>query len=795
VKIKVETKKNNMRTQQYIQVEAIVAKYRTLASNNEAVKSTSKSVTGTFIPQDIARLDFMEQLIARIYQLRAGENAHPDVVAHYSEVASYYIEGLLTDIEEQYLVDHFGEFVDYAFEHTNTIVGLWDDDFDSPNEWSCLVPYLLDSNVGKIFIANSDSGREFMGLSNCEITVASGFSEAAIRALACGKSIKAYQGSKSLEKLWADIDPLSYNAVIVDMRNCRSTSGSEKSVEECFNACKRIVKDGGDILLCLSKDSVLSDNTLSLRSQLISGKILKEVISLPSGNLLLHIVKSPQNSFVACDISQLSKKSNDREVDLEAFLKELDMAEMPERDKCPIIRRYDYDNLDERMLLPTFYLRFPKEGAPIGTFTSICSDEVLSDECGEDEKVVTVNNLSTVFTRGAFNVDELPSIKRDKLRRYHRVEGPAVVMAVSEQDVAIGYTTDSATFLVPRNLYVLKPLDEVDVKYVACILLSKTLKTQLSALVYGKGIQAKLVTNWDKLILVNLPSDREQQEYIQQTILQDYSTQQSAVESQEKGFKYSIRLRKHALSQNISAFDSLFSSLEFCMNEHNGHLIADDQVSPISSMTVGEAMDILRSNLMDIRERVARLTDDNDWGKCETIEPQKFIEEYENKHMSSSFRFEHLWEPFETNSFTKDVFDRQTGKLLFHKGDSINAAWFPRKALMQVFDNIVTNAREHGFTDSNRKDYTIRTSWDTDGLNMLIKISNNGAPLHADVNENLVLEYGYSTALNHNGHGGIGGGEIAEIMRRFGGNVSVISSPDKAFTVTYVLTLPLASIY
>jgi signal transduction histidine kinase len=231
------------------------------------------------------------------------------------------------------------------------------------------------------------------------------------------------------------------------------------------------------------------------------------------------------------------------------------------------------------------------------------------------------------------------------------------------------------------------------------------------------------------------------------------------------------------------------------MNEHNGHLIADDQVSPISSMTVGEAMDILRSNLMDIRERVARLTDDNDWGKCETIEPQKFIEEYENKHMSSSFRFEHLWEPFETNSFTKDVFDRQTGKLLFHKGDSINAAWFPRKALMQVFDNIVTNAREHGFTDSNRKDYTIRTSWDTDGLNMLIKISNNGAPLHADVNENLVLEYGYSTALNHNGHGGIGGGEIAEIMRKFGGNVSVISSPDKAFTVTYVLTMPLASVY
>ena len=65
----------------------------------------------------------------------------------------------------------------------------------------------------------------------------------------------------------------------------------------------------------------------------------------------------------------------------------------------------------------------------------------------------------------------------------------------------------------------------------------------------------------------------------------------------------------------------------------------------------------------------------------------------------------------------------------------------------------------------------------------------------ADINTDLVMEYGYSTALNERGHGGIGGGEIAEIMRRFGGDVSVISSPGRLFTVTYVLRMPLASLY
>ena len=125
----------------------------------------------------------------------------------------------------------------------------------------------------------------------------------------------------------------------------------------------------------------------------------------------------------------------------------------------------------------------------------------------------------------------------------------------------------------------------------------------------------------------------------------------------------------------------------------------------------------------------------------------------------------------------------------------MNTAWFPRKALQQVLDNIVANAREHGFKDKERDDFVIRTSWNTDGLNMLIKVSNNGSPLPVDIDSDLLLEYGYSTALNQNGHSGIGGGEIAEIMHKFGGDVRIISSPEKKFTVTYVLTMPLASLY
>lgn len=392
-------------------------------------------------------------------------------------------------------------------------------------------------------------------------------------------------------------------------------------------------------------------------------------------------------------------------------------------------------------------------------------------------------------------MDELPLLKTDRIRRYYRVNGPAVIIAVSNKEIAIGYTTDVTTFLVPKNLFVLKPTAQVDVRFLASQMLSRSVKDQIVRLVYDSGHNATLTNSWRDLVRLEIPNIEQQQKQVQDIAFKDFALQEQYVEMRENGFRHSIRLRKHALSQNISAFDSLFSSLLYCMQEHNGRLNSKDRLSSVSTMTVGEAMEIMRLRLRTICNRVANLSDEQDWGKCEIIEPQMFIEEYERTHHDSKFKFEHLWEEFETNSFTKDVFDKKTGKLLFHKGESMNAAWFPKKALQQVFDNIVANACAHGFTDSARKDYVIQTSWTTDGLSLLIEIANNGTPMPSGINSDLIMEYGYSSALNQKGHGGIGGGEIAEIMRKYGGEVKILSTPEKNFTVTYVLKMPLASLY
>ena len=778
-----------MSTQKYIQVEAIVAKYENLASETETVKKTLSAFTDFFIPADFQRLSYVEQLVGYVYQLSAGRQANEHVVKEYKEYTRYYISGLISETEEAFLVDNFDILLDYAFEHLNVIatLGL---DFAEPKEWSSLVPYLLENKKGRIFIPNSNNGREFVGLDQCDLVVASGFANAAMRAYASGQNIEQYKDSKSKEGLWSDLADGMFDAVLVEL-----SSFSNISIEDTFAACNRIVKNGGEILFCMSKKNVLSEDTTFLHQYIKEQKTLQEIIQLPSGNILFHFVKMSHDTIVMCDATALTQKANEKAIDVTAFQKEIEMSGMPEREKNTIIRRFSYDSLNADILLPSYYLSLPKSGTLIGEITETITASIISDECQKEDHVVTINHLSNVFSKGRFNVDGLPLLKTDRIRRYYRVNGPAVIIAVSNKEIAIGYTTDVTTFLVPKNLFVLKPTAQVDVRFLASQMLSRSVKDQMVRLVYDSGHNAILTNSWRDLVRLEIPNIEQQQKQVQDIAFKDFALQEQYVEMRENGFRHSIRLRKHALSQNISAFDSLFSSLLYCMQEHNGRLNSKDRLSSVSTMTVGEAMEIMRLRLRTICNRVANLSDEQDWGKCEIIEPQMFIEEYERTHHDSKFKFEHLWEEFETNSFTKDVFDKKTGKLLFHKGESMNAAWFPKKALQQVFDNIVANACAHGFTDSARKDYVIQTSWTTDGLSLLIEIANNGTPMPSGINSDLIMEYGYSSALNQKGHGGIGGGEIAEIMRKYGGEVKILSTPEKNFTVTYVLKMPLASLY
>ena len=132
--------------------------------------------------------------------------------------------------------------------------------------------------------------------------------------------------------------------------------------------------------------------------------------------------------------------------------------------------------------------------------------------------------------------------------------------------------------------------------------------------------------------------------------------------------------------------------------------------------------------------------------------------------------------------------DKRRDEIVFHKGNPISTIIFPKDALERIFDNIVSNAKSHAFTDVNRKNYLLRFSWKIDGTSLVIMIENNGTPIPEDRDTNSLLEYGVSSCLHQNGHNGIGCNEIEDIMSRYNGTVRIISSPKDEYTVKYVLT-------
>ena len=134
-----------------------------------------------------------------------------------------------------------------------------------------------------------------------------------------------------------------------------------------------------------------------------------------------------------------------------------------------------------------------------------------------------------------------------------------------------------------------------------------------------------------------------------------------------------------------------------------------------------------------------------------------------------------------------------TGNAKYHHTDDAEIFYAPVKALEQIFNNIVANAKAHGFAnDSNNNE--IRFDWKSEDGDIVITIANNGVPLKDGVLGSDVLMSGFTTALNKdaadgNLHSGQGGFEIKSLMEGLGlGSVEVISQPDEEFPVIYKLT-------
>ena len=104
---------------------------------------------------------------------------------------------------------------------------------------------------------------------------------------------------------------------------------------------------------------------------------------------------------------------------------------------------------------------------------------------------------------------------------------------------------------------------------------------------------------------------------------------------------------------------------------------------------------------------------------------------------------------------------------------NIPSLYIARNDILRLVSNIIDNARKHGFTDSNRKDYEIKVTLSIDVDNNMYQIDfrNNGNPLPEGMNK---MRYGIKGEKAGKTAGtGLGGNYVKSFVEHYGGDYDI----------------------
>ena len=351
---------------------------------------------------------------------------------------------------------------------------------------------------------------------------------------------------------------------------------------------------------------------------------------------------------------------------------------------------------------------------------------------------------------------------------FEMVETPSLVAQIVGDSVKVGKISSQDRVLVQckRNTLFFNVNSEVVIQeYLLLQLQSDYVKKQINA--FTTGVSVPTMNLIDLLdIRVVIPSLERQKEIIMHEMAKDIYALNIELERSFSNYKKDIHTRKHALVQSISSLSSHWNVLNNLRKKNNGIIDCSSTIGIANPISVSSKFDTITNLITSISKFVEHLADiDYSWGPDVEINMYSFINEYIKKNTSQDF-------------------------VMYNSSASENEEsiiYAPTRAIEQIFQNIISNAQEHGFTDSSRLDYQIKFEVYQEDGNVIVVISNNGNPLAKDVTSEMVLTDGFSMALNEKGHQGTGGAETKSIMSELG-DVEVISNPEDKFPVGYKLT-------
>ena len=781
-------------------VEALVAKYRNFVKEN--------------CPKDPEIMDPIDtypeaHLLVTLYKRVAGENTDQNILEALSKYTAAFYTNALNEEEMDFLANHFSKVSTFIFDNfADKYTHCWIDRL-SQKVYE-IIGALKEVEAGKtIFIGGAGLCDIALLFPNCTIKGYSeyGFFEelsgdkemwalGQIRLFAAGikSEIKPFYEDTKNSQYMSDVDIAIFDTA--DSYSYPLSNGSEHLF--------RYMKPNSEFLLFLDKQYAAGNSMAGLSKMLVEKKCIYSIVSFEEPNTILRTDTTKTTICVRAnkstsDVVCIKNNATGEQMQLSANM------------------------LDPTILWPSYYLtEKPKEGISFSGIVSFldlrpkkiedivfkktkfneekeCIEWILSDK-EKNILVVTPKNLSTGYENTELYKENLhpagDPLFEKQLGLLSNIMQPCVLLFGRKDKFVVGYIKDlpSEGIVAYRQFACLVPKEGIDVRYVAALLLTPEVRNQIMSICEGEVDAQVFPLIMDKIIVPN-HSDLERATFLSEANYNAFESSRKELEQEHKSYIKAVRMRKHALTQSASAIEATFYALNAYRERQNGTISDNERISRIKQTTVKDAFEYLSMATKDLLVKLDHIADvEYTFTKPEWINPEEFVESYIQKHENGWVNFKPVvtWEKGH-NLADKDVKIKDSENplkeiIVLKKGEPLHVMQFPKDALKQILDNIVSNAMSHGFKDESRNDYQLRFSWETDGSDLKICVENNGAPIPSDRSTSSLLEYGVSTSLDSNGHHGIGCNEIDGIMRKYDGKVEIVSSPEDEFKVKYILT-------
>ena len=785
-------------------VEALVAKYRNFVDEHCPKESywdpKEGNISGPLDPIDC----YAEaHLLVTLYKRIAGENTDQNILEALSKYTAAFYTNALNEEEMDFLANHFSKvstfiFNNFADKYTKGWIGR------PTQKVYEIIEKLKKVEAGKtIFIGGAGLCDMALLFPNCTIKGYSeyGFLEelsgdkemwalGQIRLFAAGikSEIKPFHEDTKNSQYMSDVDIAIFDTA--DRYSYPFSNGSEHLFQ--------YMKPNSEFLLFLDKQNAAGNSMAGLTKMLVEKKCIYSIVSFEEPNAIFGTNTTKTTICVCANkaVSNIVCIKNDATGDL---------------------IQLSANMLDPTILWSSYYLTAKsKEGITLSEIVSFqdlgpknkenlvfkkttfndekeCIEWILSDK-EKNILVVAPTNLSTRYEDTKLCKENLhpadDPLFEKQLGLFSNIMQPCVLLFGRKDKLVAGYIKDlpSEGIVAYRQFACLVPKEGIDVRYVTALLLIPEVRNQIMSICEGEVDAQLFPLIMDKIIVPN-HTDLERATFLSEANYNAFESSRKELEQEHKSYIKAVRMRKHALTQSASAIEATFYALNAYRERQNGTISDNERISRIKQTTVKDAFEYLSMATKDLLVKLDHIADvEYTFTKPEWINPEEFVESYIQNHENGWVNFKPVvkWAKGH-NLADKDLTDL-SGEIILHKGDPINTMIFPRDALKQILDNIVSNAISHGFKDESRHDYQLRFSWETDGTALKMCVENNGAPIPADRSTLSLLEYGVSTSLNSNGHHGIGCNEIDGIMRKYDGKIELVSSPDDEFRVKYILT-------